>query len=336
MVDEYTREQPVGELVAPRPAKRWTKGRIGRLLLAVIAWLFLIAGVVGVGLHYNTRVWEPVVLAASFASYFMVGALIAAVLFGLGRRWVSAALAVAVSALAIWTQAPMLWPDGSAPPGTDLVVMQSNLELGRGDADALVRTARENAAELLTIEELTPGLLDRLDAAGLAELLPYRFTAPSGGGQGTGIFSKYPIQDGVKFEGFWLNNLRATMIHPERGPITVFALHPIPPLVHTGVWAHELSRIGELLDEQTGQVVVGGDFNSTWDHAPYRNLLRGRYADSAELLGVGALPTWPTDRPVGPAIGIDRVLVAGGHATELHSIHMPGTDHRAVVARLRL
>ncbi|WP_459963564.1 endonuclease/exonuclease/phosphatase family protein [Nocardia sp. IFM 10818] len=103
-----------------------------------------------------------------------------------------------------------------------------------------------------------------------------------------------------------------------------------------------LRTIRDLLDQTPGKVIVGGDFNATYDHAPYRDLLRGRYADSAELLGVGALPTWPDGDSMGaltdsgPFIGIDRVLVAGGHATEIRSITIPGTDHRAVVARLRL
>lgn len=331
MINELALDQQVTEKITL--ARR--RGPLGWVLL-VIGWLFLLAGVAGVGLHYNSWVWEPVVLATSFASYLMVGGLVAVVFLGVARQWVSTGLAVVVSAAALWSQGPMLWPDGTAPVGTDLVVMQSNLLLGNGSAEAVVRAARENSAEVLTIDELTPELLSRLDTAGLAELLPYRYAAPSSGGQGTGIFSRYPLQDGIKFEGFLLNNLRATMIHPERGPITVFAIHPIPPLSNAGVWARELGRIGELLDEQTGQVVVGGDFNSTYDHAAFRNLMSGRYADSAELLGVGAMPTWPTDRTWGPVIGIDRVLVAGGHATSVRSAEIAGTDHRAVIARLRL
>ncbi|MFE3752788.1 endonuclease/exonuclease/phosphatase family protein [Nocardia tengchongensis] len=328
MINSLGLEQ-AAEPIARRRPLRWA--------LLVLGWLLLLAGIAGVGLHYSPWVWEPAVLAASFASYLMAGALAATVLLGLARQWASTAVAVLVSAAALWSQGPMLWPDGSAPPGTDLVVMQSNLELGRGSADSVVRTAREDGVEVLTLEELTPDLLDRLDAAGLAELFPYRFAAPSGNsGQGTGIFSRYPLTDGVKFDGFWLNNLRATMIHPARGPVSVFAFHPIPPLLNTGVWNSELARLRAHLDETTGPAVVGGDFNSTYDHAAFRALISGRYADSAELLGVGALPTWPNDRTWGPVIGIDRILIAEGHATALRSITIPNTDHRAVIARLRL
>ncbi|WP_433672591.1 endonuclease/exonuclease/phosphatase family protein [Nocardia sp. CA-136227] len=330
MVNALGQQQAAVEPIARR------RGLL-RWVLPVLGWLLLAAGVAGIGLHYNSRVWEPAVLAASFASYLMVCALVAVLVLGLARRWVSAALAVLVSATALWSQAPMLWPDGSAPPGTDLVMMQSNLLFGHGSAAAVVRAVREREVEVLTVEELTPELLSKLDAAGLADLLPHRFTAPSSSaGQGTGIFSRYPLEDGVKFDGFWLNNLRATMIHPGRGPVTVFALHPIPPTLNAGVWAHELGRIRDILDQATGQVVAGGDFNSTYDHAAYRNLVSGRFADSAELLGVGALPTWPTDRRWGPVIGIDRILIAQGHAVALSSYTIPDTDHRAVIARLRL
>ncbi|MEU0539695.1 endonuclease/exonuclease/phosphatase family protein [Nocardia sp. NPDC005978] len=330
-IDELTQDQRVTERIA-RPSKRGWLGWVG----VIAGWTGMVAAGAGVGLHYSTTAWEPAVLAASFASYLMVFAIPALLLFAITRRWVSTALAVVVTTAALWSQAPMLWPDGSAPPGTDVVVMQSNLMLGHGSPEAVVTAARDNSAEVLTIEELTPDLLIRLDAAGLADLFPHRFTAPSGGGQGTGIFSRYPLRDGVKFDGFWLNNLRATMIHPDRGPVTVFALHPIPPLSNADVWHRELTRIAEILEAQSGPVLVGGDFNATWDHAPYRSLLTGRYADAAELLGVAALPTWPTDRPFGPFIGIDRVLIAGGHALEINSHTIPGTDHRAVVARLRL
>ncbi|WP_245717491.1 endonuclease/exonuclease/phosphatase family protein [Nocardia jejuensis] len=307
-----------------------------RWISLVSGWLALVAGVAGVGLHYNRLPVRTLVLAASFASYLMLGCVLATVLFALARQWKTAAAALVVTAGAVWTQLPMLWPDGSAPPGVDVAVMQSNLLFGLADADAVVQGVRDNRIEVLTLSELTPEILQRLQTAGIDAELPYHFTQPSGGGQGSGIFSRYPLRDEVKFDGFWLNNLRATMIHPDRGPVTVFSLHPVPPNIDFDSWQHELRTIRDLLAQPTGQVIVGGDFNATYDHSLYRDLLSDRYADSAELVGVGALPTFPNDHAWGPVIGIDRVLVAGGHATEVHSLSIPKSDHRAVVARLRL
>ncbi|WP_330179150.1 endonuclease/exonuclease/phosphatase family protein [Nocardia sp. NBC_01503] len=316
-----------------RPARR--RGWFGWIGV-VLGWIALAAGLTGVGLHYSSGSSKALVLAASFASYLMIGAVLGLLILLLARAWRSAIAATLVTAAALWSQLPMLWPDGSAPPGVDVAVMQSNLLFGLADADAVVRAVRENRVEALTLEELTPEIVTRLDNAGIAEVLPYRYLEPAQGGQGSGILSRYPLESGAKLTGFLLNNVRATMIHPDLGRVEVFQFHPIPPNLDFGAWTDELRTIGDLLDRQPGKVIVGGDFNSTFDHSAYRNLLNDRYADAAELLGVGALPTWPNDRAWGPLLGLDRVLVAGGHATEIRSLTIPRSDHRAVVARLCL
>ncbi|MBL1074398.1 endonuclease/exonuclease/phosphatase family protein [Nocardia sp. 2] len=302
----------------------------------LLGWLLLLSGAAGLVLHYISWSYYELGLAASFASYFMMGALLALVLFLIARQWRSAATALVASAVVAWSQVPMLWPDGTAPPGVDVTVMQSNLLFGAADVTAVLNTVRADRVDVLTLEELTQPALDRLWAAGITEELPYYYVEPASGGQGSGIFSRYPLQDGVRFDGFHLFNLRATMIHPELGALTVFQFHPVPPLADFAQWKWEMARVRDLLDQQPGKVIVGGDFNATYDHADFRDLLRGRYADAGELVGIGALPTWPEDKPGGPYIGIDKVLVAGGHATEVRALTIPGTDHRAVVARLRL
>ncbi|WP_233434500.1 endonuclease/exonuclease/phosphatase family protein [Nocardia yamanashiensis] len=307
-----------------------------RTATAALGWVAFAAGSAGVVLHYFTWPTMLLALAASFASYFMVGAVIALVLFGLARQWRSAAIALVPVAAGLWAQLPMLWPDGSAPPGVDVAVMQSNLLFGHADVDTVVKAVRDNRIEVLTLEELTPEALARLRAAGLETELPYSYTAPASGGSGGGIFSRYPLQDGRKLDGFLMSNVQATMLHPDRGPVQVFQFHPMPPNLDFDAWSRELPRIREVLDQQTGQVIVGGDFNATYDHKPFRDILRGRYADAGELVGVGALPTWPEREYGGPHIGIDKVLVAGGHATEVRSLTIPDSDHRAVVAVLRL
>ncbi|WP_245721864.1 endonuclease/exonuclease/phosphatase family protein [Nocardia crassostreae] len=220
--------------------------------------------------------------------------------------------------------------------------MQSNLLFGGADLDAVVRTVRDNDIDVLTLDELTPEAFRGVQSAGLLDELPYYYVETASGGAGGGIFSRYELTGAENLTGFLNRNVRVTMIHPELGPVTVFQFHPMPPNLDFDAWRRELRTIRDLLDQTPGKVIVGGDFNATYDHAPFRDLLRGRYADSAELLGVGALPTWPDGDSMGslteagPFIGIDRVLVAGGHATDIHTVTIPGTDHRAVVARLRL
>jgi endonuclease/exonuclease/phosphatase (EEP) superfamily protein YafD len=83
-------------------------------------------------------------------------------------------------------------------------------------------------------------------------------------------------------------------------------------------------------------VIVAGDFNATLDHSVFRSAIAG-CADAAEQAGEGLTATWSTRWPrwLGPQI--DHVLVTGGITTETLSVHdVPGSDHRAVLTRLRL
>ncbi|MFI6869306.1 endonuclease/exonuclease/phosphatase family protein [Nocardia sp. NPDC050406] len=317
----------------PRPPsslRRWTQRTLWSL-----GWLALIIGCTGVALHYTAWERREIVLAASFAPYFMVGSVIALVLLLIVRGWRSAVVACGAVIAAAATQLTLFVPDGSATFDVEIPVMQSNLLFGKANADTVVQAVRDNRIDLLTLEELTPEVMRRLEAAGLDAELPYRVVAPAGGGAGGGIYSRYPLADGVTLTGFSMSNVRATMMHPRRGPITVFQFHPMPPNLDFTAWSQELRRIRELLEATSGPAIVGADFNATFDHYAYRQLLTGRFSDAAELSGAGRLVSWP-QRPGVPIIGIDRVLVADGQAEGIRSLIIPDSDHRAVIARLRL
>ncbi|MEV0294873.1 endonuclease/exonuclease/phosphatase family protein [Nocardia sp. NPDC050710] len=309
---------------------------MNRVLLG-LGWGALVAAIAGIVLYLGAgRQRQLPVLLASGASYLMLGALVGLLLFLLARGWRSAAVAGVVLAGVLWTQLPIFVPDGRAASGPEVTVLQSNLLFGGADVAEVVRTVRAEQVDLLTVEELTSEAVDRLAAAGIAEQLPHQYLQPGGGGAGTGIYSRYPLRDTRKYDGFVLHNLGATMDHPRRGPVAVFAFHPIPPSLDFTSWSVEMRRIREILDAQQGPALVGADFNATRDHSAFRDLLRGRFAAAAELAGAGPLPTYPADRPWGPVIGIDHILVADGTAAEMRALTIPGSDHRAVLARTRL
>ncbi|MBH0779994.1 endonuclease/exonuclease/phosphatase family protein [Nocardia sp. NEAU-351] len=279
---------------------------------------------------------EFAVLLASGASYLMLGALVGLLLFLLARGWRSAVVAGVVVAGVLWTQVPIFVSDGRAAGGPVVTVLQSNLLFGGADVDRIVRTVRDEQVDLLTVEELTAEAVTKFETAGLAALLPYRYVEPGGYGQGTGIYSRYPLRDTRKYDGFVMGNLGAVMEHPQRGPVAVFAFHPMPPPLDFAAWTAEMRRIREILDATTGPALVGADFNATRDHTAFRDLLRGEFASAAELVGAGPLPTYPTDKRWGPVIGIDHILIAGGTAEKVEAMTIAGSDHRAVLARTRL
>ncbi|KIA62111.1 endonuclease/exonuclease/phosphatase family protein [Nocardia vulneris] len=312
------------------------RGWVKRGLLGA-GWCAAAAGLAGVVLHSVAWQQKALVLLASGATYLMVGAVIGLVCFVVARGWRSAGLAAVLVGVVLWTVVPTFAPQGRAATGPELRVMQSNLLFGGADAGAVVRAVQDNRIDVLTVNELTTAAVDRLAAAGLDAALPHRYLEPTAdGGGGTGIYSRYPLRDTKKYSGFILNQVSATMEHPDRGPVAVFAFHPIPPPMNFADWLAEMRRIREILDAQQGPAIVGADFNATRDHAAYRELLHGRFESAADQAGAGLLLTFPDDKQWGPIIGIDHILLADAEAEEVRTLSIPRSDHRALIAQVRL
>ena len=67
--------------------------------------------------------------------------------------------------------------------------MNANLFAGKADAEDVVDAVRREHVDVLVVEEITPDELGRLDAAGLAGLLPNRVGEPDPDVAGTMVFS---------------------------------------------------------------------------------------------------------------------------------------------------
>ncbi|MFC9898254.1 endonuclease/exonuclease/phosphatase family protein [Nocardia sp. NPDC127579] len=291
----------------------------------------------GVAVHFSRSSWQVLVLAASGAPYLMCFAVLAVIGFAALRARAGAAVAVFVAAAGLWTQVPLYAGDADAVDGPEVTVMQANLLFEGADPAALVAEVRARGVSILTVNELTPAALDDLARAGLDQVLPHRHVSPGRTATGTGIWSSHPLSDTIEFDGYVLNQLAATATIPGVGPVSVYAFHPVPPVYGTDVWSDELSRLRAILDRAPNRpALVGGDLNATFDHFQFRAMLSGRFHDAAEQSGAGHLVTYPTDKPYPPMVGIDHILVADGRATAVETVPLPGADHRALIARVRL
>ena len=95
------------------------------------------------------------------------------------------------------------------------------------------------------LEEITPDELDRLDAAGLAELLPHRIGEPDEDVAGTMVFSNEQLGEPA---------LLATQFQSYRvqvGSLTLLAVHPVAPVLPQA-WRrdHDLIR-SEAVEQAT-------------------------------------------------------------------------------------
>lgn len=313
------------------------RAQVVRVGVRVLAGVATSAGAAAIALHFIRWPLEPLVLAASGAPYLMGGAVIGAVGFAATRQWIATGVAVVVVGAGIATQAP-LYVAQSGGDGQPVMAMQANLLFDGADPAVLVEQVRARDIAILTVNELTRTAVEGLSRAGLDHLLPHRYLAPGQTASGTGIWSRFPLSDTVEYDGYVLNQISATATVPDVGPVAIYAFHPVPPVYDTGVWADELARLHEILRRSPTDrpAIVGGDFNATYDHARFRAMASGRFADAAVQAGAGHLVTYPTDKRIPPLVGIDHFLLANAHATSVDTVALPGADHRGLVARIVL
>lgn len=282
--------------------------------------------------------WQPLIVLAAFAHYALWAAYAAVVAALLAHLRVLAVIAAALAAVTLLVQVPALVDRQRPADGPRIVVVQANLRVGNADPAALVRLVRERHVDVLATEELTDAEQARLIAAGLTRALPHRFTAPlPGGGGGLGMWSRYPIRARHNLPRYRLGVLTAQLQVPGAKSVHLAAVHLLPPYPYPfTTWQHEIAAVRSVMQAGRGPAVIAGDFNATVDNAQLRRLLDHGFDDAAEASGSGYLPTYPTDRWLPPVLGLDHVLVRSLTADGVRTLTLPGSDHRAVLALLRL
>ncbi|SFT67976.1 Metal-dependent hydrolase, endonuclease/exonuclease/phosphatase family [Arthrobacter sp. ov118] len=297
---------------------------------------------------------RPVVQLLSFTPWLVLPAAVGLACAALSRRaWLLATTASLLALQLFW-----LFPLGHARPTqaadtrrVELKVMNINAQLGRADAAEIVRLVRDNGIGLLAVEEYTPALEDRLAAEGLASLLPNRISRPDGRASGAAVYSLHPLRlTGAVPDSQFLMPMVRLDLHSAgdsagdsagQTSLEVTIVHAKPP-VDAGVvqWRQDLAALGKVA-ARPGNVVLIGDFNATYDHAEFRQLLAGAGGRPTVDVGVAAgsrlIPTWPMDGLPLPGIVIDHILTNPEISGGAYSVHpVPGTDHAAILATLSI
>lgn len=315
------------------------------MLIGVVGGLLLTVGTMGVGAHFVGFTSTAVAWIASFTPVAVVLSAVALTLLLLGRHRWPAVIAMVVVIIGVFTQAP-LYRSGAVdgPSAGSVRIMQANIRLGEADLDALVRSVRSRDIDLLTVIELTGPAVTELATAGIDELLPHRCARPRAGGGGAGIYSRFPLRECAQLDGFALSNVRAVAAIPDTVSTAVYALHPLPPYPEpVWKWVHELKRLRPIFAAERHPMIVGADFNSTYDHRQYRDLIENStppgaapLVDAAEYVGAGLVPTFPADSIVPPLLAIDRILTRGPVPVSFERFDVPGSDHLGVVGNLAI
>jgi endonuclease/exonuclease/phosphatase (EEP) superfamily protein YafD len=316
-----------------------------RVCVGVAGVAAALAAAAGVAAHFFGPVSTIVTLTAAFTPLFVLLAVAAVLVLVAARFWVAAAGALLVAVLGAGTQLPLYI--GEDPPtatgAPTLRLLQANILFGGADVGSLVDRVRRDGVDLLTVSELTVAARDRLEAAGVSEALPYSFTSARRGGSGEGIYSRHPLRETAVLSGLPMANLRATVDVPGAVPYAVYALHPTPPYPGpVRQWAADLDRLRAVLADEPKPLLVGADFNATYDHERFRALLSAgerngaALVDAADYTGSGIVPTYPADQRFPAVFAIDRILTRGGTPLSFERVDIPGSDHHGVMGDVLL
>ncbi|MFG1704090.1 endonuclease/exonuclease/phosphatase family protein [Nonomuraea sp. M3C6] len=267
--------------------------------------------------------------------YAAAGSLIPLLIAAVGRKRAATAVALLTTTALGFSVLPRALGTAEATTGRQLKVMTINMLFGRADPATIMKLVREFDPDVLSTQELTPGAVSDLDAAGLKELMPHRVLQDEWSAGGSGLYSKHAL------EALWDvmppvgHQMPAALISlPGGQPIEFIDAHPYPPLGPQVInWNEALAAFPAASPDRVR--ILAGDFNASLDHAALRGLLARGYKDAADQVGAGLIPTWPANRRVPPIITIDHVLVDQRVGVKEVSVRdVPGTDHRAVLAEL--
>lgn len=248
---------------------------------------------------------------------------------------------------------------GAAAGESSLRVMTANLHIDNETPDWVAATVAAEGPELLTVQELSPAMARAL-ARSLDESFPYRALYPDPGGDGSGLFSRYPIvrertftlgastivcQDvTLDVRGRSVRVLNVRLRHPQYGLQVSPDFPQIRPVARGVDWqADEVDDLLDRLDRLDLPTLALGDFNMTDQSPQYRRLAR-RLGDSQREAGWGfgfTFPDFVTRRGAlfnTPAvIRIDYIWHDGGLSPVTARVGPPlGSDHRPMVAEFRL
>lgn len=282
------------------------------------------------------------VLAASFP-YVPLIALGALILSALRRKKLLSVVGVVLLTLSVAIQVP--WPElgrtsDTGAPSTGLRVLSSNIQKGEVDTAAFVSLAVDSA-DIITMSELTAEAAARFREGGLRKTFPYSILIPLPGAGGMGLWSRYPLRE-LPASKYGSNFIAARVRVPGvRDDPLVASVHLMSPLAGGAntfaQWQHRITAAkSEFADyaETAGPaaVIIAGDFNATPDMHQFRDLLDVGYRDAVLQTGAGFSPTYSPHPAVPPLITIDHVLTRNSIAESIHTVDIPGSDHRALLA----
>ncbi|MFC0622649.1 endonuclease/exonuclease/phosphatase family protein [Kribbella deserti] len=249
------------------------------------------------------------------------------------RRSATAGIAVALVLLLWLGMFGNAFLPGKGGGNYNVAVLTHNVDAANPDPAGTARAIIAAGADIVALEEITPKDLPiyKRELGGTYKHLAQRDTVA--------LWSRYPIAETGSVDiGFaWTRALRAKVATPE-GDIAVYVAHLASVRVGTSGFTSNqrndtIRQLGQAIaKEELAGVVVMGDFNGTVGDRSLAPITAGlRSAQGAAGFGFGF--TWPAEFPMAR---IDHILVRGVVPTKAWVLPATGSDHRPIMAQLRI
>jgi endonuclease/exonuclease/phosphatase (EEP) superfamily protein YafD len=196
-------------------------------------------------------------------------------------RWAVAVLALPLVVL-VWLYGGLFLPRAvrvAAGDGPGLRVMTLNVLYSNDDGGAVARLVRDEAPDVVCLQELNPRLAADLGTR-LGAAYPHRALLPREGVTGLGIYSRYPLSgaevlpDPAEEAGWWQQGAQAVRLELAGQSVWLVNVHALPPagpslsrnwtaIFEAGFRLREAQMRAWLdwLAAHDGPAVIVGDFN---------------------------------------------------------------------------
>jgi len=301
---------------------------------AVEAALWIV--VAGVGSLVMTQAvgWKAgraVAAAQSFTPHVSL-LLVPVIGYAIASRWfvLAGVAGTALLGVAVLT-APLAFPGGqpdarAGSSGVRIAVV--NLLYGNGQVNEVADVLTGQSADLIVFTEYTAEHQAVLLAHSLVDDFPHREELDGLFAGGTAVWSRHPLTPLPNAE---MTNYDVDVsVDGPDGTFRLWAIHPAFPF-NPG-WTGDLDTVARRAPTIEAPLVVAGDFNASYWHPAFRDILGTGLTDAHIALGRGWSTSWPTDRWHPSFVRIDHALTNEGMvATAVSDFDVPGSDHRGFV-----
>ena len=293
-------------------------GLVG-LWVAALVWLFRVA-------ESFPMTW----MLLSGLSLILLAAWPATAIAVALKRWWMVGAGAGLIVLQLVLLVPLVTGRDLAYGSDTLTVGSANVYAGNTELRAMGEQLTQSPPDVLVLEEFPIEAIIAFREAGLEEVYPHQVQRP-GGTLGMAVYSRFELRE-RKDTGAPVDELVVDVVRPGRPTFRVIGVHVFPPQAgDSASWHRDLRLLDRYLARQTGDWIAIGDYNATFDHRAYRDLLDGGRRDAHIVTGRPWARSWPAGRAMPPFLLIDHAVLApgmGASATRERTVN--GSDHRMI------